>query len=429
MRIVAALRKQGFEAYFAGGCVRDELLGLHPTDFDIATSATPNQVRNTFPGTHHVGASFGVVLVPINAVNTLTKEPIKSHVEVATFRTEGPYSDKRRPDSVHFADAKADAQRRDFTINALFLDPLKPGPNPLVDGSIIDYVNGQADLENRLLRAVGNPDDRLAEDHLRALRAVRFAARMALAIDPATARAIRTHASELAGVSRERIGDELRRVLLHPTRAIAAALLTWLHLDKPTLGTDAQPPSTTPDPDQPDPDQPDPGRARQLSPALAGLPPMLWPGATIAAPLAAWLLDRQAQPDPGLAARTRASLCLTNDEAEMLEAVLTCTALLQQQWEKLGLAGRKRAAVRPGFVGAILALRTLNPPLAARIEGQIQHLAHQPPGLAPPPLLTGDQLIAQGHKPGPQFKQILDAAYDAQLEGRPATPQTNPNKI
>lgn len=424
MRIVAALRKQGFEAYFAGGCVRDELLGLHPTDFDIATSATPNQVRNAFPGTHHVGASFGVVLVPINAVNTHTKEPIKSHVEVATFRTEGPYSDKRRPDSVHFADAKADAQRRDFTINALFLDPLKPGPNPLVDGSIIDYVNGQADLENRILRAVGNPDDRLAEDHLRALRAVRFAARMGLAIDPPTARAIRTHASELAGVSRERIGDELRRVLLHPTRAIAAALLTWLHLDGPTLGTDDQPPPTTPDPDQPDP-----RRARQLSPALAGLPPMLWPGATIAAPLAAWLLDRQAQPDPGLAARIRASLCLTNDEAEMLDAVLTCMTLLQQQWEKLGLAGRKRAAVRPGLVGAILILRTLDPPLATRIEGQIQHLAHQPPGLAPPPLLTGDQLIAQGHKPGPQFKRILDAAYDAQLEGRPATPQAKPNEI
>ncbi|VAX42094.1 CCA tRNA nucleotidyltransferase, partial [hydrothermal vent metagenome] len=265
--IVRTLRGKGHTAYFAGGCVRDALLGAEPVDFDVATSARPEQVQALFRQTAAVGASFGVVLVKERGVM----------VEVATFRSDGPYSDKRRPDHVEFADAEHDAQRRDFTINALFLDPLagdaekspvcaqkscppSPGlqsggaseehradqtdrPPTEVGGSemegasgIIDFVGGLDDLRAGCIRAVGDPAQRLAEDHLRALRAVRFAARYGFEIEPRTAAAIRAHATDLAGVSCERIGEEFRRMMAHPSRAQAAELLGELGLDGVLLG-------------------------------------------------------------------------------------------------------------------------------------------------------------------------------------------------
>src|SRR5690606_11510087 len=169
--------------------------------------------------------AFGVVLVHLHGCS----------VEVATFRSEGAYSDARRPDVVHFSDPPTDAARRDFTINALFLDPLASKDSAAVEGHVVDYVGGLADLRAGIVRAVGDPDTRLAEDHLRALRAVRFTARLGFSLDPGTAAAIRRHAMQLRGVSRERIGEEIRRMLTHPTRGAAIELLQELGLDAPVL--------------------------------------------------------------------------------------------------------------------------------------------------------------------------------------------------
>ncbi|QKK09997.1 MAG: CCA tRNA nucleotidyltransferase [Planctomycetota bacterium] len=224
--IVRRLREAGHVAYFAGGCVRDELLGLDPVDYDVATDARPDAIQAMFRKTAAVGASFGVVLV----------KEAGGVVEVATFRSDGPYTDNRRPDRVEFADAAHDAERRDFTINALFLDPLAAEDSASIHGHVIDHVGGMADLRARVIRAVGDPERRLAEDHLRALRAVRFAARFGFAIEQGTASAIREHASDLEGVSRERVGDELRRMFLAETRAEAAGLLDELSLDGVVLG-------------------------------------------------------------------------------------------------------------------------------------------------------------------------------------------------
>ena len=212
MAVLKRLREAGHVAYFAGGCVRDELLGLTPKDFDIATDAPPDRVRQLFTNTQAVGAAFGVILVRHS----------QSVIEVATFRTDLEYHDGRRPQGVKFTTAEEDAQRRDFTINGLFLDP--------IENRVIDYVGGQADLNAKVLRAIGNPDQRFAEDHLRLLRAIRFASRFALQIDPLTATAIKAHAHELPRINPERIGDELRRMLTSTTRIIAWRLLWQFEL-------------------------------------------------------------------------------------------------------------------------------------------------------------------------------------------------------
>ena len=177
LAVLSRLREAGHVAYFAGGSVRDLLMGREPKDYDVATDAPPKRVRQIFPNTQAVGAAFGVILVRQG----------RSVVEVATFRAEGKYDDGRRPSEVRFTTAEEDAGRRDFTINGLFFDPL--------DGDrVIDYVGGQEDLKNRVLRAIGNPDVRFGEDYLRLLRAVRFAARFGLAIEERTAAAIRRRA-------------------------------------------------------------------------------------------------------------------------------------------------------------------------------------------------------------------------------------------
>lgn len=218
--LVRRLHDRGFTAYYAGGCVRDALLGIQPKDFDVATNATPEQVRGAFGESHTqaVGEAFGVILVQ----GRIAKQ--KCQVEVATFRTDGSYSDGRRPDWVEFATAEQDAQRRDFTINGLFYDPLK--------NLVIDFVGGQADLQAKTLRAIGNPADRIREDRLRMLRAVRFAARYEFEIDPDTLRAIIQSAPGINLVSGERIGNELTRILEHPNRNTAWQLLNASHLNE-----------------------------------------------------------------------------------------------------------------------------------------------------------------------------------------------------
>ena len=200
-RIVEVLRSAGHEAYYAGGCVRDLLLGKTAHDYDIATSARPDEVTALFPRTVAVGAHFGVIMV------IEENKPF----EVATFRNDGNYGDGRRPDSVTFATAEEDAQRRDFTINGLFLDP--------VSNEVIDFVGGRRDLEAHVIRAIGDPALRFNEDKLRVLRGVRFAAALGFKIEPATWEAIRAFAGEVPVVSAERIRDELSRIFLQIGRA------------------------------------------------------------------------------------------------------------------------------------------------------------------------------------------------------------------
>lgn len=200
IHILQTLRASGHVALLAGGCVRDHLLGHTPKDYDVATSATPEQVAHLFPGARMVGAHFGVVIVRAG----------ETHVEVATFRTDGSYKDGRRPQTVTFSTPEEDAKRRDFTVNGIFLDP--------ITGAIIDYVGGRQDLENRVLRAIGDAHARFDEDRLRLLRAVRFAATLGFEIEPATWQALRAHAGSIREVSAERIRDELVKIFLHPSR-------------------------------------------------------------------------------------------------------------------------------------------------------------------------------------------------------------------
>ncbi|MDP2988959.1 MAG: CCA tRNA nucleotidyltransferase [Kiritimatiellota bacterium] len=236
--VARRLTEAGFTSLWAGGCVRDLIMGRAPKDFDIATSAVPDQVEKLFPGAVTVGKSFGVVRVRVQT----------HEYEVATFRKDQAYRDGRHPEGVVFTDEQTDAQRRDFTVNALFLDPLT--------GAVRDYVGGQADLAARLIRAVGRPDDRFAEDHLRMLRAVRFASTLNFELDPATADAIRRHAPQIEKVSAERIQQELTRILLEapqPGTAIellqAVGLLPVILPEVSALRGQEQPPQFHPEGD------------------------------------------------------------------------------------------------------------------------------------------------------------------------------------
>ena len=210
LEIVKRLRQAGYQALWAGGSVRDLILGQTPADYDVATSATPEQVMAALPyRAITVGISFGVVRVRHSRLDGV-------EVEVATFRSDGAYVDGRRPESVVFGSPELDAARRDFTINGMFMDPLS--------GEVIDFVGGQTDLKKHVLRAIGDPVARLSEDRLRSLRAIRLAARFQLQIEPATRAALRAMAGQITGVSVERIAQELRRMMVHPSRAKAMKL-------------------------------------------------------------------------------------------------------------------------------------------------------------------------------------------------------------
>ena len=400
LAIVRRLREAGHVAYFAGGCVRDELLGLAPIDYDIATDARPEQIQALFKRTAQVGAAFGVVLVTPQADEGV---PDRATVEVATFRSDGPYSDKRRPDAVSFGGPQEDARRRDFTVNALFLDPEADR-----GGSVIDLIGGVADLERKVIRAVGDPEARLAEDHLRALRAVRLAARLAFAIDPATVAAIRAHTRDLSGVSRERIGEELRKMMAHGSRAAAVGLLQELGLDTPVL--------------EEAPNRSSPDILRGLA-GKAGVP--------FATALAAWALDRGlrvtglgAESEAArLVTRWRAALCLSNAERAQLMGVLDGLIALAGTWDGAGVARQKRlaGAAEGGFEQAVMLVEMRDPARAAAVRARVAELSATAGGLAPEPLLNGDDLVAAGFKPGKRFKTILERVYDAQLEARIGT--------
>lgn len=373
--IVKALIDAGHEAYLAGGCVRDRLMGFAPVDYDVATSAAPSEILRVFPRAQGVGQSFGVMLVRASG----------NMFEVATFRADGVYSDGRRPDEVTFSDARHDAQRRDFTINGLFENP--------ITGEIVDYVGGRRDIEARIIRAIGDAEARLREDQLRMLRAVRFAARFAFELDESTADAIRRGADQLRGVSRERVGQELKRMMTHPNRAVAAWTMQYLGLDQQVLLEEHRSDAPT-----------------RLS-RLADEAP--YPTA-----LAAWLLDRQGEEPVPIAERAERwsrALVLSNAEQEALSRCLEVYQVLQTSWADLGVARQKRLAATGEFDQALSVLLTVDRPAFIEIRRQVAELART--GLRPQPLLRGNDLAEMGLPPGPAFSRILDAAYDAQLEG------------
>ncbi|MCZ6492945.1 MAG: CCA tRNA nucleotidyltransferase [Planctomycetota bacterium] len=375
MRVVRSLTEAGNIAYFAGGCVRDRLMGLEPTDYDIATDARPDAVGRLFRKSQHVGESFGVMLV----------SSMGHQIQVAAFRTEGVYSDGRHPDTVAYSDARHDAQRRDFTINGLFENPLT--------GELIDFVGGQADLKAKLIRAIGDPHARLREDRLRMLRAVRFSARFGFAIDAATSEAIRADADDLRGLSPERIGQELKQMLSDRNRAVAAMELQALGLDQAVLH--------------------EPHQAAALN-RLGRLP------ADVAYPtaLAAWLLDRHEDADADVTARARrwsAALLLSNADQMAMSRCLDVYETLRGAWPQLSVAKQKRLAAGGEFDEALLLLQATDPQAFARIRREVSVLAES--DLAPPALIGGHDLIALGLPRGPLFKRVLDAVYDAQLEG------------
>lgn len=406
--IVRRLRDQGHTAYFAGGCVRDALLGLSPTDFDVATDAPPARVTQLFDRTAEVGASFGVVLVHEWVAKGPARERIS--VEVATFRSDGPYSDARRPDHVQFSDPQSDAARRDFTINALFLDPLaspESDAEQAAGGRIVDFVGGVTDLRSRVLRAVGDPDKRLAEDHLRALRAVRFAARLGFTIEPGTAAAITRHAAELRGVSRERVHDELVRILTHPSRARGVELLQDLGLDAPVLG--------------------EASRRADLT-LLRGL------GVPVLSPmlgLAAWAIGRANAGLSGLGDQDitetgrlwRRALCLSNEEHAELTDILFGHQHLVRAWNQASTARRKRWAASRWFQSSLQLITVVDPTTRDQIAAEVSVLEGDGIGLVPIPILDGNHLISAGYSPSPQFRRVLETVYDAQLEGTVRTLQ------
>jgi poly(A) polymerase len=375
--ILTQLREAGFETYFAGGCVRDRLLSDAPTEYDIATSARPEDIKNIFPKARSVGEAFGVMLVRCNDIM----------YDVATFRSDGPYSDHRHPDKIQFSDAEHDAQRRDFTINGMFEDP--------IDETIIDFVNGRADMDARLVRAIGNPLQRIEEDHLRMLRAIRFASRFEFSIEDNTAEAIREVAHELAGISKERIGEEVKKMLLHPNRGVAAWEMQYLGLDRIIFAEAScmNAPTRL-------------GRLHAISSYANGL--------------AAWILDRNgSEADVAtIAKRWRVQLLLSNKTFAELTDILTLHRHLLS-WDTLGIAKQKRSASSTRCTAALAILQAEDRAAFIHIKRTITALKKS--GIAPAPFINGNDLLEAGIAPSPSLGIILENIYDAQLEGSVTT--------
>ena len=388
--VVRRLREAGHEAVWAGGCVRDSLLGLEPADYDVATSATPDRVRPLFRRTLEMGASFGVI--EVLGPDSDTGEPLK--VQIATFRSDGDYTDGRRPDGVAWATAEEDALRRDFTINGMFFDPL--------GDLLIDHVGGREDLNAKVLRAIGDPHARFTEDKLRMLRAVRFAARFDLAIDPATRDAISQRASEITAVSAERIAEELRRILTHPSRYRGFSHLLELKLFFAILG-----------------EIPDDPKAVESIDALMGyLHEPIWPserGVTFPLAFAALVHPVGAR----VAERMTRRLKLSRDEGDRIVWLIQNMGVprdaLTMKFSKL-----QPLLIHPG-VGELLALHRTIQTATKRDFAAVEYcetvLRDTPADeLDPVPLIDGEVLTGLGMTPGPKFKTLLQAARDAQLD-------------
>jgi poly(A) polymerase len=444
--IIYRLRDHGHQAYLVGGCVRDLLLGREPADYDVATDATPSEVMRIFPETYAVGVQFGVVLVPIpegqqtrctnnqqahdehrgagaSGVGEISGHEHKFAIEVATFRSDVGYSNGRHPDQVRFSrDPREDVERRDFTINGLLLDP--------TDDQVLDYVGGQRDLEAKIIRAIGNPAVRFTEDKLRMLRAVRFAARFDYAIEPRTFSAIQQMAPEIHQVSRERVRDELTRMLIEGRARRAFELLDEGHLLREVLpeieamkGV-AQPPEYHPEGDV-------------FVHTLLVLEKLPHP-----CPITlAWgaLLHDVGKPPTFRRAPDRIRFDdHANVGVKMAEAICRRLRFSHDDTEQILalVANHMRFAdverMKPSTLKKFIRLPRFDEHLALhRADCESSHgslriydltrkkIEELPPeALHPVPLLRGDDLIRAGYVPGPVFTEILSALEDAQLEGR-----------
>lgn len=418
--VVEKLQGAGHQALWAGGCVRDELLGLVPKDYDVATDAVPEQVQQLFRRTLAIGASFGVVEI-------LGPKVDGKHlvVQVATFRTDGGYSDGRRPDQVVFASAREDALRRDFTINGMFFDPIK--------SQLHDFVGGQNDLHARILRAIGNPAVRFGEDKLRLLRAVRMATRFELEIEPGTGAAIAQMASTLPVVSAERIAEEIRQLLVHPRRVRGLNLLMDLGLAEPTL-PELLPMKGLP---QGPPSQP----TGDLWDHVMRVMDLIGPKPSFPLALGTLLHDVG---KPRTAGRTPNKLTFYHHEhvgARMADDIALRLKLSNAERERIVwlvdrhqyLAEARR--MRPSKLKAILVMPGIHELLmlhradALATGKSIDHVEYceqllrewGPTDLNPPPLITGHDVRELGPVPGPRYKELLDAVREAQLDGTVTT--------
>ncbi len=423
--VVRRLQGTGFRALWAGGCVRDELLGRVPADYDVATDATPEQVQRLFRRSVGVGANFGVIEV----IGPRDDRGEHHAVEVATFRSDGAYVDGRRPETVRFSSPEEDAQRRDFTVNGMFFDP--------VAGELHDFVGGRADLDAKVLRAIGDPAARFAEDKLRMLRAVRIAARFDLAVDPATLAAARRSAADIRVVSAERIAEELRKLLAHPTRGRGVRLIRDFDLIEPVL-PELVPTFTLP---QGLPAAPTGTLWDHLLRVVDLLEGPAWPAEeAVSFPLAfaallhdvgkPWVFARSAERYTfhGHEHVGRDMAAKIADRLKLSAAEKGRLVWLVEKHQYLADAPTMRTSrlqpvlIHPG-VGELLALHRADALASGRsleaVEFCERLLRETPPEvLNPPPLLTGEDLIAMGLTPGPEFKRILDAVREAQLEGR-----------
>jgi poly(A) polymerase len=392
VEVVHTLREAGHEAYWAGGCVRDQLLGRTPYDYDVATAAHPPEIRRLFGRrrTLAIGAAFGVITVlgPEGA----------GQIEVATFREDAAYSDGRHPDRVTFSTAEADAQRRDFTINGMFFDPL--------ENKILDFVGGRADLERRLVRAIGQPRQRFDEDKLRMLRAVRFAAIFDFALEAATLKAIREMASQVTIVSPERIAAEMRILLVHPSRARSVELLDQtglLPVLLPEVAAAVQQGSPSSNTVKADP-------WRRLLDMLAALET---PSFALAL---ATLLHGVDRPEAAreVGRRWRLSHKEVEHAAWLLEHRHVPAQARELPWSQLQpLLARSDAAdlIRLAEAQARVGLTD---PAAVEHCRTLLHLPEEE--LNPPPLLTGADLIDLQVPRGPVYARLLHQVRVAQLD-------------
>jgi len=432
--IVRTLRERGHQAYLVGGCVRDMVLGHEPADYDVTTDATPDQVMRIFPETYAVGAQFGVVLVPpgspdarelrpaVEATSVPTDHSKADVVEVATFRSDIGYSDGRHPDRVQFStDPREDVERRDFTINGLLLDPIK--------GEILDFVGGQQDLKAGIIRTIGSPEQRFEEDKLRMLRAVRFAARFEYTIDPATFAAMQKLAGNIHQVSRERVRDELSKMLIegHARRAFLlldeSGLLQQVLPEISAMKGVAQPPQFHPEGDVF-------VHTLLLLEKLPRPSPMTlaW-GALlhdVGKPATFRVADRiRFDGHVEVGVKMAEQICrrfrFSNHDTEQILALV-------KNHMRFGDVQRMKESTLKKFMRLPQFEEHLE---LHRLDCQSSHgdltsyeftrekLVSTPEAsMRPAPLVTGNDLINAGYVPGPRFKEILAAVEDSQLEGQ-----------
>jgi poly(A) polymerase len=409
--VIAKLRGAGYQAYLVGGSVRDLLLGAKPKDFDVSTDAHPERIMELFPKSGQVGAHFGVVLV---------RDEL-AQVEVATFRSDHDYADGRRPASVHFeSDPRQDVLRRDFTINGLMMEA--------DTGKVLDYVGGRADLERRIVRAIGDPDARFTEDRLRLVRAVRFAARLGFEIDSATLESIRRHHALILKVAAERVRDELTRILTEggARRGFelldASGMLADLLPEVAAMKGVGQPPEFHPEGDVwthtllllEKLDHPTPTLAWGALLHDVGKPPTFRVAERIR-------FDGHVEEGVRLAHGILNRLRFSRDEMERVEA-LVANHMRFKDAHRMKESTLKRFLRMPGF-GEHLEMHRLDCLASNRnlenyelVKRRLEELPEEQ--LKPAPLVTGADLIAEGYEPGPRFAEILAALEDAQLEGR-----------